>query len=85
MSAWSMGQLEGAASFHTSPLFSSKASGAPSLAWLKTGMLLLRLKLKKNIPQPTDSLSRDGQHRTTSYAVMCQLLLIMYTVFMLIS
>lgn len=47
MSAWSMGRLEGAASFHTSPLFSSKASGAPSLTWLKMGVLLLGLKLKR--------------------------------------
>lgn len=44
MSAWSIGWLEGTASFHTSSLFSSKTSGAPSLAWL---MLLLGLKLKR--------------------------------------
>lgn len=50
MSAWSMGRLEGTASFHTSPLFSSKSSVAPSLAWPKMGMLLLRLKLKSTFP-----------------------------------
>lgn len=47
MSARSMGRLAGAASFHTSPLFSSKASAAPSSARLRTGMLLLGLKLKR--------------------------------------
>lgn len=53
MSAWSVGQMEGAASFHTSPRFSSKDFRAPSLTWLKMGGLLPGLKLKKNIPQPT--------------------------------
>lgn len=47
MLAWSVGQLDGQESFHTSPRFSSKASGASSLAWLKLGMLLLGLKLKR--------------------------------------
>ncbi len=47
MSARPMGRLKGAASFHTSLLFSSKASRGASLAWLKMGMLLLGLKLKR--------------------------------------
>lgn len=44
-----MGQFEGAESLHTSPLFSSKASGAAPVTELEIGTLVLGLKLKRTV------------------------------------